>query len=381
MYGHTAIAQALIDAAGDDASQLVCMQNGDGAHSLMLAITKGHKDLAKSIIKTAQGNIWHLLSAKDQRNKTALMYAAEHCSSNHNTAILEDLIVAADKNLLEYLEMKTKSGFSALDYAHQKTAAYALLEKTYHDLTHIECTLCLESRHIAECHIMDSCNSLDRTVSGCKHSFCKECLSEHIATHLGKGSTHELKCPNIKCAKEMNEPDIYAITRNRKDLYDRFLDVTFDEFKIHNKNYIKSCPTPDCACTYSIQCIGANGRLKCPGCNTFYCVSCQYDHQTMTCQNAAELDRDCPDCMVRHARTMSCEIAAKYQSGLIKLYARHVKPCPNCKTFIEKNQGCNHMTCEKCAHQFCWTCLAKYYTTACSASECKVLNINTGFNF
>ena len=34
--------------------------------------------------------------------------------------------------------------------------------------------------------------------------------------------------------------------------------------------------------------------------------------------------------------------------------------CPNCKTRIEKNGGCDHMTCKKCKHEFCWICSVQH---------------------
>mmetsp|Transcript_44786 Transcript_44786/g.57362 ORF Transcript_44786/g.57362 Transcript_44786/m.57362 type:complete len:303 (-) Transcript_44786:256-1164(-) len=33
------------------------------------------------------------------------------------------------------------------------------------------------------------------------------------------------------------------------------------------------------------------------------------------------------------------------------------KRCPGCRMIIEKNGGCNHMTCGKCRHAFHWCCL------------------------
>ncbi|CAF1645251.1 unnamed protein product, partial [Adineta ricciae] len=38
----------------------------------------------------------------------------------------------------------------------------------------------------------------------------------------------------------------------------------------------------------------------------------------------------------------------------------NTKACPKCHAHIEKNEGCDHMTCAKCKHEFCWQCLVSY---------------------
>ncbi|KAI0454444.1 hypothetical protein F5B21DRAFT_238027 [Xylaria acuta] len=39
---------------------------------------------------------------------------------------------------------------------------------------------------------------------------------------------------------------------------------------------------------------------------------------------------------------------------------RTSKSCPKCKFDIQKIGGCDKMTCRRCAHVFCWLCLAPY---------------------
>ena len=52
-----------------------------------------------------------------------------------------------------------------------------------------------------------------------------------------------------------------------------------------------------------------------------------------------------------------------------------VKRCPNCGIVIEKNNGCNHITCVQCNYEWCWLCNEKYNHDHFSSGKCK------GFQF
>ncbi|KAF0457808.1 ring finger protein [Gigaspora margarita] len=43
-------------------------------------------------------------------------------------------------------------------------------------------------------------------------------------------------------------------------------------------------------------------------------------------------------------------------------FVAQLKQCPKCKSRIEKDGGCNHMTCKGpgCGHQFCWICMTEW---------------------
>ena len=43
-----------------------------------------------------------------------------------------------------------------------------------------------------------------------------------------------------------------------------------------------------------------------------------------------------------------------------------MKPCPTCKTPIEKSGGCKHMSCMWCNTRFCWQCLSLVSQTDCN---------------
>ena len=52
------------------------------------------------------------------------------------------------------------------------------------------------------------------------------------------------------------------------------------------------------------------------------------------------------------------ELKNSSESENLNWIMANAKICPNakCARPIEKNQGCNHMTCKVCGADFCWVC-------------------------
>ncbi|KAL6211781.1 hypothetical protein ACLB2K_017004 [Fragaria x ananassa] len=74
--------------------------------------------------------------------------------------------------------------------------------------------------------------------------------------------------------------------------------------------------------------------------------------------------RYCWNCVEENHCPVHCETVEKWilknkdDSQNTQWILVNSKPCPKCKRPIEKNQGCNHMTCSPpCGYQFCWLCL------------------------
>ena len=55
----------------------------------------------------------------------------------------------------------------------------------------------------------------------------------------------------------------------------------------------------------------------------------------------------------------------------MKWISENTKKCPNCLVLIEKNKGCNHMTCKRCLYEFCWYCLEECTNPSSHFKQCK----------
>jgi ariadne-1 len=123
---------------------------------------------------------------------------------------------------------------------------------------------------------------------------------------------------------------------------------------------LRWCPAPNCE--FAIECnMGASSasssrtaakRRKRDGprdhivptvkclCGQSFCFACGYEgHAPADCDVVKLWVRKCED---------DSETANWIQAN--------TKECPKCSSTIEKNGGCNHMTCRKCRYEWCWIC-------------------------
>ncbi|RHY35497.1 hypothetical protein DYB32_000016 [Aphanomyces invadans] len=106
--------------------------------------------------------------------------------------------------------------------------------------------------------------------------------------------------------------------------YARFQEYLLRSFVDINKT-VKWCPAPGCD-----KAIASSGGLS--------TVSCGDEaHMPVSCEQLATWLEKC-----------------RNESETANWILANTKKCPKCAIRIEKNQGCNHMTCRSCKYEFCW---------------------------
>lgn len=197
-----------------------------------------------------------------------------------------------------------------------------------------KCIICFDRFHLG---------NLDSTV--CGHLFCKECWKQYISIAISEGAKClTLRCPDLDCSVSIDEGLINRlIGEDDKKKYKRLLVSSFVECS----KGIKWCPAP--GCVYAVGFVGGEGFK---------------DQEEVMCKCSYEF---CWDCVGERHRPVDCETAVKWHeknnSDTLNTEWKLVnsKPCPKCKNSIEKNQGCNHMTCRPpCNYHFCWTCMGSW---------------------
>jgi len=152
--------------------------------------------------------------------------------------------------------------------------------------------------------------------------------------------------------------------------------VLFDKARRLDRSYvddnanIKWCTAAGCGC--AIRARKGQMGVQC-SCGKRFCFSCnQDDHRPASCDELRRWQIKCHD-----------------DSETYNWLMTNTKACPKCQTSIEKNGGCNHMTCKtsSCKFEFCWVCLkpwkehsGSYYSCNRYDPEKEVSNLDSQMN-
>ncbi|OQR82047.1 hypothetical protein THRCLA_23251 [Thraustotheca clavata] len=103
---------------------------------------------------------------------------------------------------------------------------------------------------------------------------------------------------------------------------------SFARVEILRQQGYRYCPNPLCSKPLNIQ-NNIKRRVQCPHCNRSFCRKFGGEYH----------------------RWLQCD--TKYR---VLCAVNNTQPCPKCNAMIEKNEGCKHIACAQCFHEFCWVC-------------------------
>jgi hypothetical protein len=188
---------------------------------------------------------------------------------------------------------------------------------------------------------------------------CWECLDSHIGTRLNVEDGYSAKanilgrriaaggirCPEVLCHHKFSYEQVrYLVPPRRFGQYDQLLFFS----ALDNVPGFRWCGS--CEAGYIYQLLestdsgGDNGstgntdqpcKISCGNCHFEACSKCQMPWH------------EGKDCDTNDAATQT-------------LLAEISKCCPECQAQVTREDGCSHILCQLCGHQFCWDCLAPW---------------------
>ncbi|KPA83261.1 putative RING finger protein [Leptomonas pyrrhocoris] len=199
------------------------------------------------------------------------------------------------------------------------------------------------TRIVCEICALDYASDEVSCLSSCGHYFCKECWQDHIKAHVHSNllATH---CPALHCEEVVGIRCMMQLLDDGSDKATSVMTEVYREYLsrfVHASPSLYWCPNPvGCTGIIHVEVPPLQGQgVTCDVCHRAFCLRCASEpHRPATCDNMRRWRQYCT------AEGLSMALI------LVKM-----KRCSKCHKDIEKNGGCNHMTC-KCGHQFCWVC-------------------------
>jgi len=178
----------------------------------------------------------------------------------------------------------------------------------------------------------------------CGCSNCSTCLTSWIVTQtqeLFYQSKQEVRCTNSDCTKAFKVEDIFSeFSQAQQGIINNALLSVY----IKKTNDIRTCPNH--SCNYA-GVIDTNSTCS----DQLECESCGTKWREKTHLSLGQLANN----SMNHEGFGLGEIFSQVWE---EIWARR---CPGCHVAIERNGGCNHMTCQNCKHEFCWLCTQTHF--------------------
>ncbi|WCJ40309.1 RING/U-box superfamily protein [Euphorbia peplus] len=179
-------------------------------------------------------------------------------------------------------------------------------------------------------------------IKTCTHSICSDCITRHAAVKI-ENSEGIVHCPGLNCDAVVELDSIRGmLPQGVIDLWEKML---CEEMIGAGQRFY--CPFKDCSGMLVNDGDEEGGEevireSECPFCHRLFCAQCRVPwHSGVDCDEFQGLDEDERE----RDDLMVMKLATDQKWGR----------CPQCKFYVERTQGCPHITC-RCKFQFCYGC-------------------------
>lgn len=187
--------------------------------------------------------------------------------------------------------------------------------------TLVFCKICMDAVPPSAAH---------RASRGCDHAFCAACLAGYVGAKIQERIA-DVRCPEERCRGALDPELCQGILP--REVFDRWGAALCEAMVLAAPRAY--CPFKDCSAMMLDDAGEAVTESECPSCRRLFCAQCAVPwHAGVDCAAYKKLgkgDRGKEDLLV-------VEMAK----------GKKWKRCPKCKYFVEKSQGCLHITCRCC---------------------------------
>ncbi|KAL4244137.1 RBR-type E3 ubiquitin transferase [Abortiporus biennis] len=186
----------------------------------------------------------------------------------------------------------------------------------------------------------------------CEHKFCTNCWNAYIESKIRTEAEHWITCMADGCSVVCPDSFIRTALKDDTSTWNRYQELLVRQFVSCNRN-LKYCPYP--SCTYTVSC--PSGASKSALTTIIPIVTCGASASHKFCFGC-NIDADHRPCICAVAKMwlQKCQDDSETANWI----KSNTKECGKCQSTIEKNGGCNHMTCKKCKYEFCWVCMGPW---------------------